>query len=117
MRLKLNNQQIKCLIVLMSAIDLVPFSTGYERELTLHVLKRFNSKLKIRALSDKKITSIELEEDTICALNYVMSNIGGFEIFQPLIASELNLIFSQVNKHYVGRLRFQENLITLSTSL
>ena len=111
MRLKLSNQQIKCLIVLMSSIDQVPFSTGYERELTLHILKRFHSKLKIRFLSEKKLTSMELEEETISALNYVMSNIGGFEMFHPLIVSELSLIFADVNKHYVGNLRFQENLL------
>jgi hypothetical protein len=117
MRLKLNQQQIICLLTLLKNIHIVPFESSYEKELSIGVLKRFYNKLMLKGFHDKKVNSVQLEEETICALNYVMSKVGGFEMFQPLIASELNLIFSQVNKHYVGSLRFQENLIALNNSL
>jgi hypothetical protein len=117
MRLRLTQQQIVCLLTLLKNIHVVPFESSYEKELTIGVLKRLYSKLMLKGFHDKKVNSVQLEEETICALNYVMSKVGGFEMFQPLIASELNLIFSQVNKHYVGSLRFQENLIALNNSL
>ena len=117
MRLRLTQQQIVCLLTLLKNIHVVPFESSYEKELTIGVLKRLYNKLILKGFHDKKVNSVQLEEETICALNYVMSNIGGFEMFQPLIASELNLIFSQLNKHYVGSLRFQENLIALNNSL
>jgi hypothetical protein len=114
MRLKLTQQQIVCLLTLLKNIHVVPFESSYEKELTIGVLKRLYSKLMLKGFHDKKVNSVQLEEETICALNYVMSKVGGFEMFQPLIASELNLTFSQVNKHYVGSLRFQENLIQIN---
>ena len=117
MRLKLNQQQILCLLTLLKNIHIVPFETSYEKELTIGVLKRLYNKLMLKGFYEKKVNSVQLEEETVCALNFVMSKVGGFEMFQPLIASELNLIFSQVNKYYVGTLKFQENMIALSKLL
>lgn len=95
MKIKINNNQLAALIETLKGVEEVRFTTKYEKDLSVAILKNFLSKLLMRQFSFKPIQSIELDNATLHCLNYILPQITSKN---ELIYAEIALLYKSINQ-------------------
>lgn len=95
MRLKTTPQQIDALIETIKHADQVRFNSVYERKITTEIIKKLLSKLAMRRFSLTKITSIQLDTQTMLCLDMILPQIT---VDNPLVTAEISILYNQINR-------------------
>lgn len=89
MKLKLTDHQLSVLILCLRDCENVTFDVHLERRLITAILKDFLKKLLKKSIDSKEKMTVELDDQTLLSLNFVLPQLRTGNVLQNVMMADL----------------------------